>query len=139
MPVDSDDAFTANYGYTTPFSDVAQGAWYANAVAWSAKAGVVTGYGDGTFAPDQSITREQFALMLYRYADKCGYDTTADAADLAALPDASGVSDWAKTAVEWAVSKGFIGQGGTVDAQGTLTRGMAATIMVRFMDANIVK
>ena len=139
VPVDNDDAFTANYGYTTPFSDVAQGAWYANAVAWSAKAGVVTGFGNGTFGPDQSITREQFALMLYRYAEKCGYDTTADAKALASLPDASGVSDWAKTAVEWAVSKGFIGQGGTVDAQGTLTRGMAATIMVRFMDANIVK
>ncbi len=139
VPVDDDDAFTTNYGYATPFSDVAQGAWYANAVAWAAKAGVVTGYSADTFAPDQSISREQFALMLYRYADKCGYDTTSDAADLAALPDASGVSDWAETAVEWAVSKGFIGQGGFVDAQGTITRGMAATIMVRFMDANIVK
>ena len=139
VPVDDDDAFNSVWGISTPFSDVQSGAWYANAVAWAAKAGVVTGYGDGTFAPDQSITREQFALMLYRYAEKCGYDTTADAADLAALPDASGVSDWAKTAVEWAVSKGFIGQGGVVDAQGTLTRGMAATIMVRYMDTFIVK
>ena len=137
--VDGDDYVSDMGGYATQFTDVAKGAWYANAVAWAAKAGVVTGYSADTFAPDQSITREQFALMLYRYADKCGYDTTADAADLVALPDASGVSDWAETAVEWAVSKGFIGQGGVVDAQGTITRGMAATIMVRFMDANIVK
>ena len=137
--VDGDDYVSDMGGYATQFTDVAKGAWYANAVAWAAKAGVVTGYSADTFAPDQSITREQFALMLYRYADKCGYDTTADATDLAALPDASGVSDWAETAVEWAVSKGFIGQGGVVDAQGTITRGMAATIMVRFMDAYMVK
>ena len=130
-----DDQFTNNSGFTTPFSDVAQGAWYANAVAWASKAGVVTGFGDGTFGPDQSITREQFALMLQRYADKCGLYKASDGKALAAMPDASGVSDWAKDAVAWAVEQGFIGKGGTVDAQGTITRGMAATIVARFMDA----
>lgn len=133
--VAADDSCNNNGGFTTPFAD--GGAWYAKAVAWAAKAGVVTGYQDGsnTFGPDDSITREQFALMLQRYAEAAGLYEASDGSALAAMPDASGVSDWAKDAVAWAVEQGFIGKGGTVDAQGTITRGMPATIVARFMDA----
>lgn len=135
--VAADDSCNNNGGFTTLFADVDGGAWYAKAVAWAAKAGVVTGYQDGsnTFGPDDSITREQFALMPQRYAEAAGLYEASDGSALAAMPDASGVSDWAKDAVAWAVEQGFIGKGGTVDAQGTITRGMPATIVARFMDA----
>lgn len=136
--VAADDSYDNNGGFTTPFADVDGGAWYAKAVAWAAKAGVVTGYQDGsnTFGPDDSITREQFALMLQRYAEAAGLYEASDGSALAALPDAAGVSSWAKDAMAWAVEQGFLGQGGFADAQGTITRGMAATIVARFMDAN---
>ncbi len=135
--VKPDDSYDNNGGFTTPFADVDGGAWYAKAVAWAAKAGVVTGYQDGsnTFGPDDSITREQFALMLQRYAEAAGLYEASDGSALAALPDAAGVSSWAKDAMAWAVEQGFLGQGGFADAQGTITRGMAATIVARFMDA----
>ena len=124
--------------YQTPFSDVDGSAWYAGYVAWASDTGIVTGYQDGSnaFGPEDSITREQFCLMLQRFAAKYNLYEAADGSALAAMPDASGVSSWAKDAVAWAVDKGYIGKGGVVDAQGTITRGMAAQILVRFVDDN---
>ena len=134
----TDGVVDATKSYQTPFSDVDGSAWYAGYVAWASDTGIVTGYKDGseTFGPEDSITREQFCLMLQRFAAKYNLYEAADGSALAAMPDASGVSSWAKDAVAWAVEKGYIGKGGVVDAQGTITRGMAAQILVRFVDDN---
>ena len=132
-----DGTSTSIGGYVTPFSDVDGGAWYAAYVAWAANTGIVTGYGDtGLFGPDDSITREQFCLMLQRFAEKFDMYEAADGTALAAMPDAAGVSDWAKEAVAWAVDKGYIGKGGVVDAQGVITRAQSAQILVRFIEDN---
>ena len=134
----TDGVVDATKSYQTPFSDVDGSAWYAGYVAWASDTGIVTGYQDGssTFGPEDSITREQFCLMLQRFAAKYNLYEAADGSALVAMPDASGVSSWAKDAVAWAVDKGYIGKGGVVDAQGTITRGMAAQILVRFVDDN---
>ena len=134
----TDGVVDATKSYQTPFSDVDGSAWYAGYVAWASDTGIVTGYQDGseTFGPEDSITREQFCLMLQRFAAKYNLYEAADGSALAAMPDASGVSSWAKDAVAWAVEKDYIGKGGVVDAQGTITRGMAAQILVRFVDDN---
>lgn len=134
----TDGVVDATKSYQTPFSDVDGSAWYAGYVAWASDTGIVTGYKDGseTFGPEDSITREQFCLMLQRFAAKYNLYEAADGSALAAMPDASGVSSWAKDAVAWAVEKGYIGKGGVVDARGTITRGMAAQILVRFVDDN---
>ena len=112
------------------FTDVADGQWYTNAVNWAAANKVVAGTGDNKFSPDQSITREQMAAMLYRYAQ---YKNTAGNAkgDLSAFKDAASVSSWAKDAVEWAVGNKIInGMGdGQLNPQGTATRAEAAQIV----------
>ena len=89
------------------FSDVAPDAWYASAVAWAQSVGVAAGYADGTFHPSDSVTREQLALMLYKYESlKSG--APAKSGDLSAYTDAGSVSSWAADAVSWCVSKGYI-------------------------------
>ena len=121
--------------YTVPFSDVDGGAYYAKAVAWAAKLGIVTGYGDtGEFKPEQAITREEFATMLARYAEKVnGADITADAAALDGYADAANVSDWAKGYVAWAVEAKAMGQNTDVLSAGLdITRAEAATMAVRY-------
>ena len=125
-------------GYTTPFSDVQSGAYYAKAVAWAAKTGIVTGYGDtGEFKPDQAITREEFATMLARYAEKVkGADITADESVLADYADAANVSDWAKGYVAWAVEAKAMGQNTDVLSAGLdISRAEAATMAVRYQPA----
>ena len=93
----------------TPFDDVSSGAYYANAVAWAAQHGIVEGYGDGTFGPEDPITREQFAAILYRYAAYKGYDVSvSDDAGISQYNDASEVSDYALKAMEWACDAGVI-------------------------------
>ena len=82
------------------YSDVKTGDWYYDAVVWATEAGVVNGMGDGTFAPNDNITRQEMATMLYRLAkaEKVEEDK------LASFPDAASVADWAKDAMNWAVS-----------------------------------
>lgn len=89
------------------FSDVPDGAWYAEGVAWAESAGIINGYGDGTFGPLDSITRGQMVLMLYRFAQYVGMEVTGRA-DLSGYADAVEVEDWYKDAMEWAVSSGII-------------------------------
>lgn len=115
------------------FSDVAAGSWYGGAVAWADSCGIVTGYGDGTFGPDDSITREQMAAVLYRYAGYKGYSLT-ETGDLSGFADASSVSAYAKDAVGWAVAGGLIsGKGaGILDPAGTATRAEVAQILTNF-------
>ncbi len=115
------------------FSDVAEGAWYAPAVAWASANGIVKGVGDGSFRPDDVLTREQFATILYRYAKYKGVDVSG-AGDLSSFADADTVSDFAKEAMAWAVKTGLItGTGdGRLDPIGGATRAQAAAILMRY-------
>lgn len=121
------------------FDDVASGTWYANAVRWAASNQVVSGYGDGRFGPDDPITREQMAVMLYSYAKSKDYDITAKG-DLDSFPDASTVSDWAKDAMSWANGAGLIAgnTNGQLNPSGNATRAEVATILMRFCE-NVAK
>ena len=113
---------------------MAEGEWYTNGVAWANKAGVVTGFEDGTFRPDGSITREQLAVMIYRYAKLVGLDVTPDG-DLSVFTDGASIQDWAKDGMSWCVKVGIInGRGdGTVDSAASATRAEAAAMLDRFV------
>ena len=117
------------------FTDVADGAWYANAVAWAAEHGIVSGVSDSAFAPNGAITREQLAVMLYRYAQYKGYDVSKTA-DLSGYADQGSISDWAAQAVQWACGSGLMtGRSVTSLAPaGTLTRAEAATMLKAFCE-----
>ena len=120
------------------FSDVPNGQWYTDAVAWAAANGVVNGVGNNRFDPEGKITREQMATILYRYAEKKGIDTSKRA-ELGAFPDAKQVSAYAKDPVQWAVAEKIInGSDGKLLPQGDATRAQVATILMRFIE-NIVK
>ncbi len=117
------------------FEDVPAGQWYSDAVNWAAANKIVDGCGDGRFAPGDTITREQMAVMLYRYADYKGRDMTG-LAGLTGYTDADTASDWAVTAVRWAVAQGIIEGTGktTLNPSGNSTRAEAATILMRFCE-----
>ena len=117
------------------FSDVSRRAWYADAVAWANENGIVTGINEATFAPDQNITREQMAVILYRYAQTIGLDVSARA-DLSGYADASGISAYAEEAMSWAVAEGLISgmTETTLAPKGTATRAQVATILMRFVN-----
>ena len=120
------------------FTDVPDGQWYTQAVAWAAANGIVGGVGNGKFDPNGNITREQMAAILFRYAEKKGFDTTARG-DLSKFPDAGKVSSWAKDAIAWAVAEGIIGgSDGKLLPQGNATRAQVSTILMRFIE-NIAK
>ena len=123
---------------TAPFTDVAIGQWYTNAITWAASNNIVSGMGDGTFAPNNNITREQLAMILYNYAQLKGNAVTASG-NLAAFTDGNEVSDWAETAVRWAVGEGLMsGKGnGVLDPVGTTTRAEAASMFMRFMESDL--
>lgn len=117
-----------------PFVDVKDNEWYATAVAWAAENNVVNGVGNGKFAPEDSITREQMATILYRYAESNGADTTAGT-KLDSYPDSGKVSTWAEAAMQWVVAEGIInGSDGMLLPQGNATRAQVATILYRSMD-----
>ena len=131
------DISSENLGY--PYEDVDAQAWYGDAVYWARITGVATGYGDGTFQPGDSITRQEFAQMLYNYAKYKGYDLTAEG-DLSQFPDSNTVADWAEAAMSWANGNELINghDDGTIDAAGAAIRAQAASILMRF-DQNLVK
>lgn len=116
------------------FSDVTGGSWYGQGVAWAAEAGIVSGYGDGRFGPDDSITREQLAAMLFRYAQLLNM-STGGRDSLTGFSDVSSVSPWAQDAVAWAVDSGIISglPDGTLAPAGTATRAEAAAMLQRFV------
>ncbi|MBQ2819514.1 MAG: InlB B-repeat-containing protein, partial [Clostridia bacterium] len=89
------------------FPDVKQGVWYTDAIAWAADNGIVRGYDTGDYKPDRDISRQELAVILYRYAAFKGMDTSARA-DLSAFGDTDSVSAWAKDAVQWAVAVGIL-------------------------------
>lgn len=125
-------AYNEVYGYKS-FDDVNGKMWYGKAIAWAKAAGIVTGYGDGTFAPENNITREEFATMLARYAQKYGNYTAGSAADFAAYGDASAVDSWAAEYVAWAVKGGYMGKNTNVlTPLANMTRAEAAAMVVRY-------
>lgn len=114
-----------------PFVDVEDGQWYTDAVIWAANAGVVVGVSDDEFAPDAAITREQIAVILYRYvkAEPAEDDIIAD------FSDADQVSEFAKEAMNWAVAAGIIrGTQGRLAPQDLATRAQIATIIARYFE-----
>ena len=117
------------------FTDVASGDWYASGVAWASANGIVTGYGDGRFGPNDPITREQMAAILYRYAGFAG-QSTAGQADLSGYTDAGQVSPYAAEPMGWAVDQGLITgvSAGTLAPGGSATRAQVATILMRFCE-----
>ncbi|BFL38582.1 S-layer homology domain-containing protein [Agathobaculum sp. NSJ-28] len=121
------------WGY--PFADVDATAYYGTAVYWARMNGIAEGYGDGKFGPDDPITREQFAAILYRFAQELVYDVTA-AADLSGYADAGSISGYALAAIQWANAEGIIS--GTSDTtltpQGQTTRAQAAAMLMRFCE-----
>ena len=118
------------------FSDVTNNKWYTDAVIWASENGIVGGYGSGLFGPTDNITREQFATILYRYAQFKGYDISATA-DLSGYADASSISSWAEAAMEWANAEGLItGRTATALApSGNTSRAEAAAILMRFIES----
>ena len=115
------------------FADV-EGEWYATAVNWAASVGVVNGYEDNTFRPNDAITREQLAAILMNYAAYKGEDVSARAS-LDAYSDAENVSTWATDTMSWAVAEGYI-TGMTADTlqpQGSATRAQVAAILERYL------
>lgn len=121
------------------FTDAPSSQWYINAVDWAAENGIVDGYGDGRFGPDDRITREQMAVILYRYARWRGCDVSA-IGDLASFTDLDRLSPWALEAMEWANGSGLITgkAAGILDPQGQATRAEAATILMRFRQGFLV-
>ena len=121
------------------FTDVTSGHWAVDAITWAAQNDIVAGIGGGLYDPDSNVTREQFAVMLYKYARFKGYDLTATG-DLTQFPDAGSISSWAETALSWANGKGLINgnEDGTLAPGGTATRAQAASIMANF-DQNVAK
>lgn len=120
---------------TSGFTDVAAGQYYAKAVAWASANGVVNGYGDGRFGPDNPITREQMAVILRGYAQLQGRDVTARA-DLSGYRDAGQISAYARDAVAWASARGLINgtTTTTLTPGGTATRAQAAVILKGFCE-----
>ncbi len=117
---------------TATYSDVKSSDWFAPAVSWAAEKGIVTGYSDSTFRPNDNITREQLAAMLYRYAGQ-----PATTGSLAAFTDAASVSGYAQQAMQWATANGIItgnGSATVLDPQGNATRAQAAAMIMRYLE-----
>ncbi len=121
----------------TPFADVAQGKYYAEPVAWAAWNGIVNGKTAATFAPEEPITREQLAAILYRYAKVKGYDLSAQG-NLNQFSDRGKIQTYAREALSWANAEGLItGKGqGILDPGGPATRAQVAAILQRFCQKN---
>lgn len=117
------------------FTDVAAGDWYATAVNWAAREGIVAGFEDDSFRPNAAITREQLAAILCNYSAWKGEDTSARA-DLSRYSDAAEISSWATDVMRWAVAEGLI-SGMTADElqpQGNATRAQVAAILQRYLE-----
>ena len=122
--------------YAMTYTDVDPAAWYGEAVRWATSEGVVTGYGNGLFGTNDPITREQFAVMLYRYAKEQGYDVSVgEDTNMLSYTDVVDLSEYAIPAMQWACGAGVIngtGDSSTLTPQGQATRTQAAVMLMRF-------
>ena len=123
---------------STTFPDLVHD-WYKPAIAWAESTGVVDGYEDGTFRPDEPVNRMEFAQMLYNYTAYKGYDLTAKG-DLTTFPDGDQVQEWALPAMAWANGNEPINghDDSTLEPGGTTTRAQAAAVLMRF-DQNVAE
>lgn len=128
--------------YLMDFSDVDPAAYYGEAIRWASAEGVAGGYGNGTFGPDDPITREQLAVMLHRYARYMGYDVSVgEDTNILSYADAFTVSEYAVSALQWACGAGIIsgtGDGSTLSPQGEATRAQAAVMLQRFCEKYVI-
>ena len=115
------------------FSDVSSGSYYADAVAWAKANGIVNGTSETTFSPNEPVTREQTAAILYRYAQYKGYDVEKTA-DLTAYADAAAIHSYAKNAMSWATAAGILNgvSSTSLEPTGSATRAQVATVLTRF-------
>ncbi|HEX3012028.1 MAG TPA: S-layer homology domain-containing protein, partial [Syntrophomonadaceae bacterium] len=124
----------ADTSQTAGFVDIAPGAWYAGSIAWASQKGIVSGVGQNRFAPDQVITRQEMITILYNYAKLAGLDVSnAEGTVISEYSDSSNLSDWAITAMRWAIHEGVISgkHGNMLDPQGIATRAEAAMVLQR--------
>ena len=120
---------------TSPFADVVGGSYYENAVSWAHENKIVNGVSETEFAPDAEVSREQLAAIMYRYAQYTG-DNAELSGEATGFEDAAEISDWAKTAVDWAQSVGLINGVSEFEfaPKNAATRAQTAVIFVRFLD-----
>lgn len=123
-----------------PFADVKADMWYTDAIVWANANGIVAGYDDSTFGLGDSITREQLAAILYRYAQMKGYDVT-EKADLTGYADSAAISGYAVEAMQWANANGIVNgmTATTLAPQGTATRAQVATMLMNFCENVVTK
>ena len=121
--------------YAMTFRDVEDGKWYAEAVRWAADNGIVNGYSDDAFGPNDPVTREQIVTILLRYARYKGVDTEAgELKPLEGFDDTRDISDWAVKAFRWAVDAGIIQGtgGGKISPKLDASRAQVATMLMRY-------
>ena len=123
--------------YAMPFRDVDQSAWYAEAVRWAAAQGILNGYSAETFGPNDPVTREQLAAILYRYAQSKGKGFTGSWMFLLDYADRAEISDWAYEAMCWMTMKGILNGTGSkmLEPRGSATRAQVAAMIQRFSEA----
>lgn len=120
-----------------PFADVRRGSYYEQAIAWAAENGIVTGFDASTFAPDQAITREQLAAILFRFAAYRGMDAVTLRENLSSFQDQAAISAYAVSALNWAVGEGLMqGTGDKLEPTGSATRAQVAAMLRRFIQRN---
>jgi hypothetical protein len=120
---------------SNPFTDVSSSAWYFSAVVWASSKGIVSGYGNGQFGPEDAITREQIVVIFNNFAKSQNLDISATT-DLAAYTDAANISEWALPAVRWAIAEDILNGRSTttIVPTGTATRAEAAMLFMHFLE-----
>ena len=117
----------------TAFADVPAGSWYETAVRWAASQGLMAGYGQHQFGPEDPVSREQLTAVLWKFAGSPDIGDTGDAQDFA---DAGAISPWARDTARWARSEGLLTgkDGNRLDPQGTATRAQVSALLMRFCE-----
>ena len=122
---------------STPFTDVAEGRFYSDAVAWAYENEITEGVTDTLFAPNTDVTREQLVTFLYRYAQRKGLKTDA-VGSLDQYPDAGSIGNFAVEPMTWAVTNGIVdGLDGKLAPKAASTRAQIATVIMRFETADL--
>lgn len=117
------------------FTDVAEDAYYAEAVRWASARGIVSGYDETTFAPDNTITNQEFITILYRYAKYLGMDVSVgEDTNILSYEDALSISAYAYEAYQWACAVGIVGDGETLEPKATATRGNVSNALMMFAE-----
>ncbi|OOB77222.1 MAG: hypothetical protein BEN18_10770 [Epulopiscium sp. Nuni2H_MBin001] len=120
---------------TNKFADVVDNVWYTNSINWAVGADIYGGFEDGTFRPNDDVTREQLATIMYNYSVQSGLDVSIKGS-LSNFSDSDKVASWATPAVEWAIGAGILGgkDQNNLDPKGTATRAEMAAVMTRFIN-----